>query len=634
MSQAPLPSAGTGYVLPIYAFRLPPELDPELIRSGRAAGVAQPVYPLVIVGGGLSGLAAACDCAVRGIPAIVLDEDDTIGVRGASSRGICYAQRTLEILARFGVYPRVREKGIQWFAGRTLAGKDEVYQFDLSRQPTHSHSAQPAFINIQQFYIEWYLVDRIIELGTVDLRWKSRVTGIALEDGIAHLTVDTPAGSYSIRARHVIDATGVRSPLRDLLGLKTVAAVGVDRWCISDVRFRHRPPIERWTWIEAPFNDNRAVWQHLMADDVWRLDYQMAPDSDPDVVSRPEVVADRLRQQFGDDVDYELVWVGPYGYRSHVMERFREGPVFFIGDCAHGMSPFGARGGNSGIQDADNLIWKLDWVLRGWASPALLDSYDPERREGAEHNVLVTNRTARFLSPRSPAERMIRNAVVDLARRHPFARALVNTGRMSIASVYTRSPLSEAALQVDAGLDATGAGRPLQNVALDVPAADLVTVIRQNDSRLLVIAPDRETAAAVGPGWREVGLPIVWLLAQGGGEAGTVVGCEAGDEADAGSGTTPVRSTAQALPWSPLIAAAGARAGLHASLGLVPGRLLVVRPDLHSAGLVLPEAIGRLLARFRLTGLAAEAAEPADVKSRAAGDASAPGRGAVAALPR
>ena len=188
-----------------------------------------------------------------------------------------------------------------------------------------------------------------------------------------------------------------------------------------------------------------------MADDVWRLDYQMDADADPEAVSRPEVVAERLRAQFGEDVDYELVWVGPYGYRSHVMERFREGPVFFVGDCAHGMSPFGARGGNSGIQDADNLVWKLDWLRRGWAESSILDTYDSERREGAEHNVLVTNRTARFLSPRSPAERMIRNAVIDLARRHPFARSLVNTGRMSVASTYTRSALAEAALRQPRG---------------------------------------------------------------------------------------------------------------------------------------------------------------------------------------
>jgi 3-(3-hydroxy-phenyl)propionate hydroxylase len=174
----PPSESGTGYELPVYEFRLPPELSED--RSSRPG---EHVYPLIIVGGGLAGLTAACDCAVRGIPAILLDEDNTIGVRGASSRGICYAQRTLEILNRLGVYERVRQKGIQWYVGRTLAGNDEVYSFDLASQPTHSYSCQPAFINIQQFYIEWYLVDRIRELGTVDLRWQSRVTGIRLDGG-------------------------------------------------------------------------------------------------------------------------------------------------------------------------------------------------------------------------------------------------------------------------------------------------------------------------------------------------------------------------------------------------------------------------------------------------------------------
>ncbi|MBA3478853.1 MAG: FAD-dependent monooxygenase, partial [Lautropia sp.] len=253
--QAPVP-AGSGYVLPTYEFRLPPELGGEAAAPGKdgGAGADADVYPLIIVGGGLAGLTAACDCAVRGIPAVLLDEDNTIGVRGASSRGICYAQRTLEILNRLGVYERVRQKGIQWFVGRTLAGNDEVYSFDLTTQPTLSYSSQPAFINIQQFYIEWYLVDRIRELGTVDLRWMNKVNGIRIVDGVAELSVQTPAGEYCLRGRYVIDATGIRSPLRDLLGLQTRAEVGVDRWCISDVRFHQRPRIERWTWIEAPFN--------------------------------------------------------------------------------------------------------------------------------------------------------------------------------------------------------------------------------------------------------------------------------------------------------------------------------------------------------------------------------------------
>jgi 3-(3-hydroxy-phenyl)propionate hydroxylase len=573
-AEAAAPSSGTGYDLPTYPFKLPPELGGEQVfaapeGAGKAPGQAAGVYPLIIVGGGLAGLTAACDCAVRGIPAILLDEDDTIGVRGASSRGICYAQRTLEILKRLGIYERVREKGIQWFVGRTLAGEDEVYSFNLATQPTHSYSSQPAFINIQQFYIEWYLVDRIQELGVVDLRWQNRVTGIRLVDEGAELTVQTPAGEYLVRGRHVIDATGIRSPLRDMLGLATRAEVGVDRWCISDVRFRHKPQIERWTWIEAPFNQNRAVWQHLMADDVWRLDYQMDPDADPEAVSRPEVVAERLRAQFGDDVDYELVWVGPYGYRSHVMPRFREGPVFFVGDCAHGMSPFGARGGNSGIQDADNLIWKLDWVTRGWADKAILATYDSERREGAEHNVLVTNRTARFLSPRTPAERMIRKAAIDLARRYPFGRTLINTGRMSVASTYTRSPLAEASLAPRLAGGAPGAGRPLQNVALD-GHGDLVTLVRTNQGRLLAIAADQAAASAVTREALGASAPVVFCMA-----------------AEAGLPDVP--------GWLRISAAPGVACTLTQALDLKPGRILVVRPDLHSAGCVVPDDLTALL---------------------------------------
>ena len=85
-----------------------------------------------------------------------------------------------------------------------------------------------------------------------------------------------------MRADHVIDATGAHSPFRAWVGASVTAKKGDDRWCIADVRFSKHPPVERHTWIEAPFNDNRAVWQHLMGDNVWRIDYQMAPHADPE----------------------------------------------------------------------------------------------------------------------------------------------------------------------------------------------------------------------------------------------------------------------------------------------------------------------------------------------------------------
>jgi 3-(3-hydroxy-phenyl)propionate hydroxylase len=440
-----------GYELPTYPFVPPPEL-----ADGR-----QRRYPIVIVGGGLSGLTLGCDLANRGVGSVLLDEDDTIGVRGASSRGIVYAQKTLEVFAHLGTYPRIREKGVTWSEAKTLAGEDVVYGFNL--QPANL-SEQPPFINLQQFYIEWFLVDRIRALGRCELRWKNRVTKVTQSSAGVTVTVATPAGSYALEADWLIDATGVNSPIREGFGLETHTSRIVDRWCITDVRFKTRFPTERWTWIEAPFNENRAVWQHLMGDDVWRLDYQMAPQCDPEYVSRREVAEERLRAHLGD-VEFELVWVGPYAYRDHLLDAFRLGRVFFIGDSAHVVSPFGARGGNSGVQDAYNVGWKLALVLARQAPERLLDTYDAERQPAARQNLEVTSRTSRFLAPQSPAERVLRSAVIGLAREHAFARPLVNSGRLSIGNPYPDSPA------------VSGAGWTLQNVPITLPGGARSTLV-------------------------------------------------------------------------------------------------------------------------------------------------------------
>ena len=462
-------SQGTGYVLPEYA-----AVVPDAVRTGVAEH-----HRIVIVGGGITGLTLACALAQLGVDCVLLDEDNTVGVKGASSRGICYTQKSLEIFDKLGIYQRVKAKGIQWSVGRTFAGHDEVYRFDLKQQNNFSLSQQPAFINIQQFYNEGYLVDRITELGHAQIRWNNRVTAFANDDGVATFTIATPAGEYKATADYVVDATGSKSPFRQWLKVGVQAKKGDDRWCIADVRFNTRPPTERHTWIEAPFNENRAVWQHLMADDVWRIDYQMAPDADPEYVSSEAQVRERLAKQFGADTQVDIVWVGPYAYRSECVDSMqvdlgqrsaqgiaaksqRNAPklppsqpprlqttsqVFFIGDSAKVVSPFGARGGNTGIADADNLAWKLAAVVQGHAACALLASYHPERHEAATTNVQVTNRTARFLRPAEGVERLFRSAVVGLAKQHAFARALVNTGRMAVANPYSASPLTDAALR-------------------------------------------------------------------------------------------------------------------------------------------------------------------------------------------
>ncbi|PKO65130.1 MAG: FAD-binding monooxygenase [Betaproteobacteria bacterium HGW-Betaproteobacteria-16] len=441
-------TSGSGYVLPEYPFVPPPELQGGTVVR----------HPIVIVGGGITGLTLACSLARLGVKAVLIDEDNTVGVKGASSRGICYTQKSLEIFERLGIFERIAAKGTQWSVGRTFAGEDEVYSFDLRQQGNFHLSSQPPFINIQQFYIEAFLVDRIRELGAVELRWQNRLTAFEQDAECATLTVETPAGSYRLEAEHVIDATGSHSPLRQWLNVPFDSRRGDDRWCIADVRFSTHPPVERHTWIEAPFNENRAVWQHLMADDVWRIDYQMAPSADLELVSRDDVVRERLACQFGPDVEVEIVWVGPYAYRSECVHALRHGRVFLMGDSAKVVSPFGARGGNTGVADADNLAWKLAAVLLGKADVALLESYGDERLEAAQQNVCVTNRTARFLRPADGAERLFRQATIGLAKQYPFARTLINTGRMAVANPYMHSRACTYA-------PGSAAGQSVQNVA-------------------------------------------------------------------------------------------------------------------------------------------------------------------------
>ena len=475
------------YQLPTYSFQPPADLGGGPPRR----------YPIVIVGAGPAGLTLACDLAQRGVAAVLIDEDDTVGVRGASSRGICYAQKSLEILERMEIGERAVAKGVAWSLGRTLSGDEEVYNFNLQ---TRSVSAQPPFVNLQQFYLEWFLVDRIQALGLTDMRWKSRVTSVEERDDCVVVQVETPAGSYALQAQYLVDGTGVNSPIRTQLGVETHASRSADRWCITDVRFAKPLPVERWTWVDAPFNEGRAVWQHLMPDDVWRIDYQMPEHADIEHISKPEVAGARLREQLGPDIAFEFVWIGPYQYRDHLLDDFRHGRIFFIGDAAHVVSPFGARGGNTGMQDAANLGWKLALVTRGQAPDALLDSYSAERQPACAENLQVTSRSARFLAPATPAEHTLRRAALNLARDHAVARPLINTGRMSVANDYPVSAwLPEGA-------------RSVQNVALvhaDGTPTSVMKLLRSGTRFIgLWLAPDRDSAAQAAEQLRDLPLDL------------------------------------------------------------------------------------------------------------------------------
>jgi 3-(3-hydroxy-phenyl)propionate hydroxylase len=417
-----------------FVYRRVPEQD--------AAASAE--HPVVVVGAGPVGLSLAIDLAQRGQRVLLLDDDHRLST---GSRAICFAKRTLEIWDRLGVGQRMVDKGVSWNVGRVFFGDAPVYSFDLLPEPGHE---RPAFINLQQYYAEGFLVERAGELPNLEIRWDNRVTALTVHDDVAVLTVDTPDGPYTLGSKYVVACDGSRSTLRGLMGLETRGRVFHDRFLIADIRMEDElfaeGRTERWFWFDPPFHRGQSVLLHRQPDNVWRIDFQLGWEADPEAERQPERIVPRvqavLRQGFGREVAFELEWASVYTFACLRMERFRHGRVLFAGDAAHGVSPFGARGANSGVQDAENLAWKLDAVLRGDAPDALLDSYAQEREHAADENLLNSTRSTDFITPKSEISRLFRDAVLELARRHTFARRLVNSGRLSVPATLDDSPLS------------------------------------------------------------------------------------------------------------------------------------------------------------------------------------------------
>jgi 3-(3-hydroxy-phenyl)propionate hydroxylase len=401
-------------------------------RSG--ADAAQ--YPVVVVGAGPVGLSLAIDLAQRGLRVVLLDDADRIG---DGSRAICFSKRSLEVWDRLGVAGRMIDKGVVWKVGKIFLGREMLYRFDLLPEDGHK---MPAFINLQQYYAESYLVDRVRELPGIDLRWCNKVSGLEQHNDHAVLTIATPDGPYQIRAEYIVACDGARSALRGMVGAEFTGEAFEDQFLIADVKMTAEFPTERWFWFDPPFHAGQSALLHRQPDNVWRIDLQLGPDADPAIERLPENVRPRIERMLSHG-DFEFEWISIYKFQCRRMQRFLHGRVAFAGDAAHQVSPFGARGANSGLEDGENLAWKLAMVLRGEAPSALLDTYDIERGLAADENIRASTRSTDFIAPHSEQERRLRRAVLALAKEADFAKRMVNGGRLSVPSVYD-TPLSTA----------------------------------------------------------------------------------------------------------------------------------------------------------------------------------------------
>lgn len=414
----------------LYPYRRSPDQDAPLpVRR-----------PVVVMGGGPIGVATALDLGLQGIPVVVLDDHEGIGM---GSRAICFAKRSLEIADRYGCAEPMLAKGVVWNLGKVFHQDRKVYEFNLLPEAGHRF---PAFINLQQPYFEKFIVDRVRAVqaqgAPIELRGKNRVDAVTVKDDHVVLEIMTPDGPYRLEADWLIGCDGAGSPLRGMLGLGFEGRVFRDSFLIADIRMTADFPTERWFWFEPSHGSGASTLLHRQPDDTWRVDFQIGWDVDRKEEMKEENIRRRLDAFLGPERPYEIVWSSIYTFQCRRMQKFRNGRVIFAGDAAHQVSPFGARGANSGLQDVDNLGWKLGLVIRGMAPERLLDSYDEERIHGADENILNSTRATDFITPKSTISHVFRNAVLDLAELYAFARPMVNSGRLSVPCTYDAMSLN------------------------------------------------------------------------------------------------------------------------------------------------------------------------------------------------
>jgi 3-(3-hydroxy-phenyl)propionate hydroxylase len=447
---------------------------------------------VAVVGAGPVGLTLAGRLAQMGVTVILLEQHPHHV--GEGSKALCMQRETLEIWARLGIGEEVANRGVQWNLGRTYFRDQELFQVRLA---SSSRDHFPAFVNISQTEVEEMLLDRVGELPEVDLRWGHRLSGIAQDAEGVTLRCETPQGEKALRVAYLLGADGAHSGVRHAMGIGFPGHSFPDLFLICDIRARLPFPRERRFFFDPPWNPGRQVLIHPQPDDTWRIDWQVSPGTDVEAERESGGLDRRVRAVIGATTEYELLWLTPYRFHQRLVERFRVGRVMLAGDAAHLVSPFGARGLNSGVADAENLAWKLATVLAGRASDELLESYHAERRAAALENLAVTDASMRFMVPRGRLRRLMRNAILRGSLRMPRLRRLVNSGRLAQPFSYADSPIVVRDTR-DGGIRAIG------GVAPDAPCRSHlsanVTRLRElfggGFVALVIGSSPRETAAA------------------------------------------------------------------------------------------------------------------------------------------
>ncbi|MEY4755148.1 MAG: hypothetical protein RJA34_46 [Pseudomonadota bacterium] len=428
-----------------------------------SAHPAQARHKVVIVGSGPAGMVAALELARHGVASVLLTAELQVS---QGSRAIVFTRRSMEILQQVGVAGRMTDNGLPWRFGNSYYRGQQVFRMEAPHDPDDRYFPM---LNIQQQYMEEYLLDACQASGLIDLRWGNKVTRVDQRDGYAQVEVDTPEGPYTLETDWLVAADGGRSGIRSAMNLQMEGASYEGFFVIADIRIDLPLPTERLAYFDPEWNPGNTILMHREPHGIWRVDYQLPPGETPEEALRPESLKTRIDAQLAmighAGLKWEMDWSSVYSARTLTLPDYVHGSVIFTGDAAHLLPIFGVRGANTAFQDAQSLGWHLAFVVKGLAGPSLLANHSAERVGAAREIIQEAGKSTRFMAPPSAGFRLLRDAVLSLSLTQPFVRPLYHW-RTSRPHEYSHSVLNSSG--DDNALFTAGPahGAPPQNIRL------------------------------------------------------------------------------------------------------------------------------------------------------------------------
>lgn len=440
-----------------YAYRVhAPWLAASVNHAAQACTVA-------IVGAGPAGMVTALTLAQHGVSSVIFNAELQVS---EGSRAIVFTRRSMEILQQVGVAHRVVASGLPWRFGNSYYQGRAVFRLEAPYDPDDRFFPMT---NLQQQYLEEYLLDACAAEPLIDIRWGNKVVSVNQSDDWATLSIDTPEGVYEMRADWVVAADGGRSGIRMSLGLSMEGASYEGRFVIADIRVNLPLPTERLAFFDPDWNPGNTILMHREPLGIWRVDYQLPETESPEEALRYESLKTRIDAQLAmigfAGTPWELDWSSVYSARTLTLSDYWHGRILFVGDAAHLLPIFGVRGANTAFQDAQSLGWHLALVAKGVAPSSILAGYSTERVGAAREIIEESGKSTRFMTPPTEGFRLLRNAVLSLSLTHAFVRPLYHW-RTSRPHAYTDSQRNSRGDDNALFQAGPGHGDPPKNVLL------------------------------------------------------------------------------------------------------------------------------------------------------------------------